>query len=347
MRDGKRNARLREELILAGLKGGTGCVSRAVCRFGTDADAACIALAFAAVVSAVLYIANDSANKLRAVALTICFLLLFVQFVFLFSADFLSARLFCPSKSILYEGEKIMSLYTIADLHLSTLDKTDKSMEVFGERWQSYTSRLENNWRHLVTEDDTVVIPGDISWALSLEEAVSDLKFIDSLPGKKILGKGNHDFWWTSMKKHSELFSREGISTISFLYNNALVAEDFIVAGTRGWYHDDDCRNMPESADFDKLTRREALRLRTSLNEAVRLRGDTEREIVVFMHFPPFWNGKESESLMDILEKYSIRRVYFGHIHGNYTVPPVITNRGIQLSLISADYLGFVPKIVK
>lgn len=240
-----------------------------------------------------------------------------------------------------------MSLFAIADLHLSTLDKTDKSMEVFGERWRSYMSRLENNWRHLIDENDTVVIPGDISWALSLDEAVSDLKFIDSLPGRKILGKGNHDFWWTSMKKHGELFSREGISTISFLYNSAIEVEDIIVAGTRGWYHDDDCRNMPESADFDKLTRREALRLEASLREAVRLRGESCREIVVFMHFPPFWNGKESESLMDILIKYGIRRVYFGHIHGNYTVPGVITHKGIELSLISADYLGFVPKIVK
>lgn len=347
MRDGKRNARLREELVLAGLKGGARGVSRAVCRFGTDADATCIALAFAIVVSAVLYIANDAADELVALALTICFLLLFVQFIFLFSADICLQGYFARQNQIYTEGEKIMSLYTIADLHLSTLDKTDKSMEVFGDRWRSYICRLENNWRHLIRDNDTVVIPGDISWALSLPEAVSDLKFIDTLPGKKILGKGNHDFWWTSMKKHSELFSREGISTISFLYNNAFSVEDFIVAGTRGWYHDDDCRNMPESADFDKLTRREALRLKTSLNEAVRLRGDSQREIIVFMHFPPFWNGKESESLMDILVEYGIRRVYFGHIHGNYTVPPVILHRGVELSLISADYLGFVPKIVK
>ncbi len=240
-----------------------------------------------------------------------------------------------------------MSLYTIADLHLSTHAATDKSMEVFGTRWQNYTERLVASWRRLVTEEDTVVIPGDISWALSLEEAVSDLKLIDSLPGKKILGKGNHDFWWSTMKKHDALFLREGIGSISFLYNNAHDAGDLIVAGTRGWYHDDDCRNMPDGADFEKLTRREGLRLETSLKAAQALGGGAGKEIVAFTHFPPYWNGKESESILDILVSYGVKKLYFGHIHGNYTVPDSFTHRGIAMSLVSADYLSFTPKIVK
>ena len=240
-----------------------------------------------------------------------------------------------------------MSLYTIADLHLSTHAATDKSMEVFGTRWQDYTERLVASWRRLVTDEDTVVIPGDISWALSLEEAVSDLKLINSLPGKKILGKGNHDFWWSTMKKHDALFLREGIDSISFLYNNAHDAGDFIVAGTRGWYHDDDCRNMPDGADFEKLTRREGLRLETSLKAALSLGAGTNKEIVAFTHFPPYWNGKESESIMDILVSYGVKRLYFGHIHGNYTIPDSFTHRGITMSLVSADYLSFTPKIVK
>ncbi len=240
-----------------------------------------------------------------------------------------------------------MALFVIADLHLSTLASTDKSMEVFGNRWQNYMARLKANWERLVGDEDTVVLPGDISWALSLEEAVSDLKFIDALPGKKIIGKGNHDFWWATMRKHEALFEKEGIKTISFLYNNAYDCGEVIVAGTRGWYHDDECKNMPDSADFEKLTRREALRLRCSLDMARRLRGEGDKEIIAFMHFPPFWSGKESESLMDILTEYGVRRVYFGHIHGNYTVEPTITKRGIEMHLISADYLGFVPKIVK
>ncbi len=240
-----------------------------------------------------------------------------------------------------------MSLYVISDLHLSTNETTNKSMEIFGSRWQDYTFRIKQNWERLVRDEDTVIIPGDISWALSLEDAVSDLKFIDSLPGKKILGKGNHDFWWSTMKKHSALFERIGISTISFLYNNAAEVEDYIIAGTRGWYHDDDCKNMPDNADFEKLTKRESLRLRTSLDAAKKLKGESDKEILVFMHFPPFWSGKESEGLVDILEEYGIRRLYFGHIHGNYTVEPTILHRGMEMSLVSADYLEFIPKIIK
>ena len=106
-----------------------------------------------------------------------------------------------------------MSLYTISDLHLSTLDSTNKSMEIFGKSWADYITRIKNNWLHLVSCDDTVIIPGDISWALSLEEARSDLKFLDELPGKKILGKGNHDFWWCTMRKHQAFFDANGIKS--------------------------------------------------------------------------------------------------------------------------------------
>lgn len=240
-----------------------------------------------------------------------------------------------------------MALYTLSDLHLSTLDSTNKSMEVFGSRWADYIKRIEANWRHLISEDDTVVIPGDISWALSLEEAASDLKFIDSLPGKKILGKGNHDFWWCTMRKHDALFERLGITTVSFLFNNAHECEDFIIAGTRGWYNEKDATNAPDGADFEKLTNRENLRLKMSL-EAARLLKERspEKEIIAFMHFPPFWNGKSSEGLIDLLHEYGVRRVYFGHIHGSYSVPAVTEYERIEMHLVSADYLKFVPKAV-
>lgn len=221
-------------------------------------------------------------------------------------------------------------------------------MEVFGHRWADYLLRIENNWRHLITEEDTVIVPGDISWALSLDEAESDLKFLDSLPGKKILGKGNHDFWWCTMKKHREFFEKKGITTINFLFNNAFVIENYIVAGTRGWYNDEDAQNAPDNADFEKLSNRESLRLSTSLSEAEKLKMQyPEKEIIVFMHFPPYWNGKESEGLIKILKEHSIKKVYYGHIHGNYTVPPSFTYEDIEMSIVSADYLKFVPKIVK
>ncbi|MBQ8584224.1 MAG: metallophosphoesterase [Clostridia bacterium] len=241
-----------------------------------------------------------------------------------------------------------MALYTIADLHLSTLESTNKSMEVFGSSWQNYMRRIEDSWKRLVTEADTVVIPGDISWALSLDEALSDLKFLDSLPGRKILGKGNHDFWWATMKKHKEFFDKNGITTVSFLFNNAHACDGFIIAGTRGWYNDEDGGAAKTNADFEKLTNREALRLELSLSEAEALREKGEgEEIVVFMHFPPYWNGKASESLIEILKAHSVKRVYYGHIHGNYTVPPTFEYEGISMSIVSADYLKFTPKIVK
>ncbi len=239
-----------------------------------------------------------------------------------------------------------MSLYTIADLHLSTLDETNKSMEIFGNRWNSYMQRLESNWRHLITENDTVVIPGDISWALSLEEATSDLKFLDSLPGKKILGKGNHDFWWCTMKKHREHFEKHGISSISFLYNNAHETENYIVAGTRGWFFDEKNAKLPNKTDFEKLVAREELRLETSLKEAQQLSLASGKEIIVFMHFPPVFADEVCSGLIEILKKYEIRTVYYGHIHGNYSLPPKTVYDGIALHIVSADFLSFTPKHV-
>ena len=240
-----------------------------------------------------------------------------------------------------------MSVYVIADLHLSTLESTDKSMEVFGKRWDGYMTRIENNWRKLVTEKDTVIIPGDVSWALSLEEAESDLRFLESLPGKKILGKGNHDFWWSTMRKHTNFFEKLGIKTISFLFNNAHETDDYIIAGTRGWYLEEDAKNAPDNTDFEKLKNREHLRLKTSLTAARELSEKSGKEIVAFMHFPPFWNDKESEGLIDLLVEFNVKNLYFGHIHGNYSVEPSFEYKGVKMHIISADYLGFIPKIVK
>ncbi|MBQ8381241.1 MAG: metallophosphoesterase [Clostridia bacterium] len=239
-----------------------------------------------------------------------------------------------------------MPLYTIADLHLSTLSTTNKSMEVFGARWTSYMEKIEKNWRHLITDDDTVVIPGDISWALSLDEATSDLKFLDSLPGKKILGKGNHDFWWTTMKKHSEHFEKNGINSISFLFNNAYECDGFIVAGTRGWFFEEKNATLPNKTDFAKLVRREELRLETSLKAASELRAASGNPIIAFMHFPPVFGDEICRGLIDILKKYEVRTLYYGHIHGNYTIPEKISFEGIDMHIISADYISFVPKRV-
>lgn len=149
------------------------------------------------------------------------------------------------------------------------------------------------------------------------------------------------------MKKHTEHFEKHGITSISFLFNNAYEVEDFIIAGTRGWFYDERAaHNLPNKTDFAKLTAREELRLRTSLAEAKKLREQSGKEIVVFMHFPPVFGTEVCDGLISVLKEYGVKRVYFGHIHGNYTAPPKFEYEGIELNLISADYLAFIPKIV-
>ena len=242
-----------------------------------------------------------------------------------------------------------MAVFAISDLHLSTAN-VQKSMDVFGQRWSMYAERLKKNWEAIVRDEDTVIVPGDISWGLSLEEAASDLHFLNALPGRKILGKGNHDFWWSTLKKMNEFFQRENISTISFLYNNAYETDEFIIAGTRGWYQDEHCENMPAEADFDKLIARESIRLRMSLDQAKTIQQNTApyKEILVFLHFPIIWNGKSCVPLLEILNEYSIRRCYFGHIHAGYSQPRVIIpSPGLRLELISSDFLEFVPQIIR
>ena len=237
-----------------------------------------------------------------------------------------------------------MAVFTIADLHLSTDSVTNKSMEIFGHRWVNYISRLQTNWRALVRDEDTVIIPGDISWALSLEEARTDMHFIDSLPGTKILGKGNHDFWWTTMKKHEQFLQNEGISSIRFLFNNAIEVENYIVAGSRGWFYEDGVGKVQNEVDFEKITARELGRLRMSLDAAAKLREESGKEIIVFLHFPVIWLDKANLPFVELLQAYGIKRVFFGHIHSVYNVEPVCEYGGIRFELISADYLTFIPK---
>ena len=148
------------------------------------------------------------------------------------------------------------------------------------------------------------------------------------------------------MKKHREHFEKHGITTVDFLFNNAYEIENYIVAGTRGWFFDEKTAKLPNKTDFAKLTAREELRLTASLNAAELLRKETGKEIVVFMHFPPVFAGEVCEGLISILKDYGIKRVYYGHVHGNYTVSPKTEYDGIELNIISADYLAFTPKIV-
>lgn len=238
-----------------------------------------------------------------------------------------------------------MSLFVIADLHLATAD-SQKSMEVFGKRWNNYIERLKSNWNKIVGENDTVIVPGDISWGLTVGDAKSDLLWLDSLPGKKILLKGNHDFWWSTVAKLNAFFEEHNISSISILNNNAVEIEDKIIAGSRGWFTDRSMQNAEENVDYDKIVNREAIRLEMSLNAAQKLKGDSDKEIIAFLHFPPVWGEFVCGPINDVLKKHNIKNCYFGHIHGNYTQPDSFKYEEIQYHLISADFLDFLPRIL-
>ena len=238
-----------------------------------------------------------------------------------------------------------MSVYTIADLHLPL--SVHKPMDIFGSRWQDYVKKIEKNWRAIVNDDDTVIIPGDISWAIDLNEAKKDFDFINSLPGKKLLGKGNHDYWWGTMSKNRKFLQDNGYSNIDFLFNNAYEVEDFIICGTRGWYIDEKMQNASNSdAEYQKIVLRETARLKMSIEEAVKLCPDRSKEILVFLHFPPVFGSFVCEEMVEVLKLYGIKRCFFGHIHGLYSIPQTTIYKDIRFTLISGDYLSFVPQII-
>ena len=232
-----------------------------------------------------------------------------------------------------------MSVYYIADLHLSENDP-GKKMDVFGGRWKDYTNKTVQNWSETVTDEDTVVIGGDFSWAMSLDQAYPDFALINKLPGRKLLLEGNHDFYWQSLKKMTQFCTDNGFK-YEFLRNNAYLCDNIAVCGSRGWYTDE--REIPEtSADSAKIIARETARLKTSLQAASKLGA----EPVVFMHFPPVFGAYKCEEFIDVMLSFGVRRCYFGHIHGKYDVPPKINYRGMDFYYGAADYLFFKPLLV-
>lgn len=235
-----------------------------------------------------------------------------------------------------------MSLFSIADLHLS--QTVNKPMDKFGSRWTDHTEKLIKRWKAVVTAKDTVIIPGDISWAISLEEALEDFRLIESLPGKKLIGKGNHDYWWGTLTKMYEFFEKNNINTIKFLYNNAYEVEDYIVCGTRGWYVEEKLQNET-NADYTKIVNRENQRLELCLKEAIKLKGDSDKQILVYLHFPPIFKNFICNELIDTMKKYNVKNCYFGHIHGLYSIGKSIEYDGILFTMISSDFLDFVPMI--
>ena len=225
-----------------------------------------------------------------------------------------------------------MVLYTIGDLHLSL--SSDKSMEVFGNNWHNYVQRLQEGFAQL-TDDDVIVLCGDLSWGMSLEESLEDFKFINALPGRKLLMKGNHDYWWNTASKMEKFFAQHELTTLEILHNNCRFYGDIALCGTRGWFYELD--NL--SAHNEKVLLREVGRLETSLKAA----GD--REKICFLHYPPVYQGYTCPEILRVLRDYGVRKCFYGHLHGATHRRSIEGEyNGTHFSLVSADYLGFIPK---
>lgn len=226
-----------------------------------------------------------------------------------------------------------MALFVIGDLHLSL--GADKPMDIF-PGWEGYLPRLEANWRKLISPGDTVVLAGDTSWAMNLNDTKADFAFIQNLPGQKWLLKGNHDYWWTTRAKMESFLEENGLDSLSILHNNAVSVEGLSLCGSRGWMFE-------QGQEHDKkIINREAGRIRASLQDAQRF---GEQEKVLFLHYPPVFMQDSIPEFFEVMNQYGVRRCYYGHIHsqgcrfafqGEWC--------GVQLEMVSADYLRFMPK---
>lgn len=225
-----------------------------------------------------------------------------------------------------------MAIYVIADLHLSF--SQDKPMSIFGENWEGHSEKIKNNWISKVKPEDTVVLPGDFSWAMYLQDTYKDFEYLNSLPGKKLLLKGNHDYWWTTVTNMRNFLEENKFKNIDFIYNNSYLVENKILTGTRGW-------NLLDTENSSKMIKRESIRLQLAIEDGIKKYGD-DKEIIVFMHYPPISNTNKKSDFLKILKQYDIKRCYYGHLHGKShqdAVEGLVD--GIDFKLISADYLNF------
>lgn len=226
-----------------------------------------------------------------------------------------------------------MRLFAISDLHLSL--SADKPMDVF-PGWENYENRLYENWQKVVSPEDTVVIAGDVSWGISLEQSLKDFEFLNRLNGKKIIIKGNHDYWWSTAAKIRAFFDKNGIDSVDILHNNCYFDGEYAVCGTRGWVYDG------TGEKDSKVITRECGRLERSLERASELGAKP----IVFLHYPPVYGDYACEEILSVLNRYDIKKVYYGHIHGSGANKTVSEYKGIKLNIISADRVGFIPVLV-
>lgn len=228
-----------------------------------------------------------------------------------------------------------MALYVIGDTHLSFAK--DKPMDVFGDKWTDHAEKLRQGFS-VLTEEDTCVICGDLSWGMGLEETGPDFEFINSLPGRKIILKGNHDYWWSTASKVKRFFAERGIDSIDILFNNAFeYGEEYAICGTRGWFYEEE-----KGGEHDKkIMNREVMRLEASLKAA------GERKKLVFLHYPPIFLRYECPQILELLREHEVRLCCYGHIHGKGCAHAFNGWRGgTEFRLVSADSLDFKPLLL-
>lgn len=223
-----------------------------------------------------------------------------------------------------------MKIYALGDLHFDS--KKEKPMNIFGDNWIDHEDKIIKNWENTVNQDDLVLVPGDISWATKLEDAKTDLLKIDNLPGIKIIGKGNHDYWWATSNKLDML----GMKTIKFLKNNSYEFSDVVICGTRGW---DSMEEHSNEVSNEKIYLRELSRFKLSLEQCKHIR----KHKIVMLHFPPFNSEGEPNEFFSLMKKYEINTCIYGHLHGEEGHRNIKEENvdGIFLHCVSSDYLNF------
>ena len=228
-----------------------------------------------------------------------------------------------------------MALYAIGDLHLSF--EADKPMDVFGRNWIGYVDKLRAGLSCIGLEDTTVLL-GDLSWSMDLARAGADFAFINAIPGRKIILKGNHDYWWTTAAKFYKFCGEQGFSDLWILNNNCYSYGDVAVCGTRGWFFEEE----RGTAHDEKIMNRELIRLETSLKAA----GD--REKICFLHYPPVYRGYRCQPILDLLHHYGVTQCWYGHLHAeSHRLAVTGAFEGVEYHLVSADYVNFTPVSVK
>ncbi len=229
-----------------------------------------------------------------------------------------------------------MSLYAIGDLHLSL--SVNKPMDVFGGVWSGYMDKLREGLSVIGPEDTTVLL-GDLTWSLDLPGAQEDFAFINAIPGRKIILKGNHDYWWTTATKFYKFCEAEGFSNMFILNNNFYEYEDIAICGTRGWFFEEDAA---EGSHNDKIFKRELIRLETSLKAA------EDRRKLCFLHYPPRYRGYECPEILSLLKEYEVEACYYGHLHGESHKLAIEGHfEGTDFHLCAADFIKFKPILIK